>query len=283
MQKAVKTLSDAEIRKIHQEMIKTTGEKRTSIRNQIVENYLPLVMREVKNYLQRSNNTFRRATPEDLFQAGSIGLMQAIERYNPRPNSTFFAFAQRYIQTSIQTEANQTRGQIRIPRITFTRINQKITEIEKRLQQLNPQSEEHRQLSELKEKLTLKRKNLSELNNGTSLENLETNQEPLKKIAQREKNIREKLDHEKQLETAKSHLRAQLDRVKTISEKQKEILLLRLFGAPEFGEILSLRDAGKKVGITGEGVRRIEERTLHVLEKIDPQLVKRLRTILSKK
>ena len=93
---------------------KTAGQEveYQQIRNRLVEKHLGLVRKVVKkDYYQGEESGM---TEEDLIQEGSIGLMKAIDRFNPT-RGKFSTYAWIWIRQSISRALeNQARG-IRIP------------------------------------------------------------------------------------------------------------------------------------------------------------------------
>lgn len=81
------------------------------IRNQLVNLNIGLVRREAYHWLQRSNETF-----DDLMQVGSLGLIRAIERFDPVKGYAFSSFAIPYIRGEIQHYLRDRGSSMRIPR-----------------------------------------------------------------------------------------------------------------------------------------------------------------------
>jgi RNA polymerase sigma-B factor len=81
------------------------------LRNQLVNLNIGLVRREAYHWLQRSTESF-----DDLMQVGSLGLIRAIERFNPDKGYAFSSFATPYIRGEIQHYLRDKGCSMRIPR-----------------------------------------------------------------------------------------------------------------------------------------------------------------------
>ncbi|BAQ60968.1 cyanobacterial SigF-related sigma factor [Geminocystis sp. NIES-3708] len=81
------------------------------IRNQILELNLGLVRKEVCHWINQCQENY-----DDLLQVGCIGLIRAIERFNPEKGFAFSSFAIPYIKGEIQHYLRDKGDSIRIPR-----------------------------------------------------------------------------------------------------------------------------------------------------------------------
>lgn len=85
--------------------------KSLEIRNQILQLNMGLVRQEVCRWLNQC-----RESHEDLLQVGCIGLLRAIERFDPERGFAFSTFAVPYIRGEIQHYLRDKGYAIRIPR-----------------------------------------------------------------------------------------------------------------------------------------------------------------------
>src|SRR5438552_4321027 len=80
---------------------KTVPHKRWKLspqeRSSLVQNYLPLVKKIARGLARRSSDPV-----EDLIQVGSIGLLEAIDRYETGHNTEFKTYAVHYITGHIR-------------------------------------------------------------------------------------------------------------------------------------------------------------------------------------
>lgn len=86
-------------------------EKSFRLRNRIVELNFGLVRKEAYRWLDRCNENF-----DDLVQVGSLGLIRAIERFEPARGHAFSSFAIPYIRGEIQHYLRDRSSSVRIPR-----------------------------------------------------------------------------------------------------------------------------------------------------------------------
>jgi RNA polymerase sigma-B factor len=82
----------------------------TRARERLVELYMPLVEALARRHGRRG------AEHDDLVQAGSIGLLNAIERYDPKRGEEFVAFAVPTVEGEIKRHIRDRTGAVRFPR-----------------------------------------------------------------------------------------------------------------------------------------------------------------------
>lgn len=81
------------------------------LRNRLVQMNIGLVRREAHRWLHNSGETF-----DDLMQVGSMGLINAIERFDLQKGFAFSSFAIPYIRGEIQHYLRDKSATVRIPR-----------------------------------------------------------------------------------------------------------------------------------------------------------------------
>ncbi|MEO0947334.1 MAG: RNA polymerase sigma factor SigF [Cyanobacteria bacterium J06641_5] len=82
-----------------------------ALRNRVVELNWGLVRKEAHRWSGQCNESF-----DDLVQVGSIGLIRAIERFEPSRGNAFSSFAIPYIRGEIQHYLRDKSSTVRIPR-----------------------------------------------------------------------------------------------------------------------------------------------------------------------
>ncbi|MDS3862188.1 RNA polymerase sigma factor SigF [Thermosynechococcaceae cyanobacterium BACA0444] len=80
-------------------------------RNSLVQLNMGLVRKEAHRWVHYSQETF-----EDLVQVGTLGLIRAVERFDPNHGSAFSTFAMVYIRGEIQHYLRDKSAHIRVPR-----------------------------------------------------------------------------------------------------------------------------------------------------------------------
>jgi RNA polymerase sigma-B factor len=83
----------------------------TAKRNQLVQMNLGLVRKESHRWVGQTTEGF-----DDLLQVGCIGLIRAIERFDPTKGHAFSSFAVPYIRGEIQHYLRDKSPQVKIPR-----------------------------------------------------------------------------------------------------------------------------------------------------------------------
>ncbi len=91
----------------------------TKLRNQLVNLNIGLVRREAYHWTNQCQESF-----EDLMQVGSIGLINAIERFDVTKGNAFSSFAVPYIKGEIQHYLRDKSPTVRMPRAWLTTYNQ---------------------------------------------------------------------------------------------------------------------------------------------------------------
>jgi RNA polymerase sigma-B factor len=86
-----------------------------AIRNQIIKINLGLVRKEAHYWGNQCHETF-----EDLVQIGCIGLLRAVERFDPDKGNAFSSFAIPYIRGEIQHYLRDKSSPVKIPRQWLT-------------------------------------------------------------------------------------------------------------------------------------------------------------------
>jgi RNA polymerase sigma-B factor len=81
------------------------------IRNQIMELNLGLVRKQALHWVNKCSENY-----DDLLQIGYLGLIRAIERFDPKKGNAFSSFATPYIRGEIQHYLRDKGDSIRIPR-----------------------------------------------------------------------------------------------------------------------------------------------------------------------
>jgi RNA polymerase sigma-B factor len=91
----------------------------TKLRNQLVNLNIGLVRREAYHWKNQCQESF-----EDLMQVGSIGLINAIERFDVSKGNAFSSFAVPYIKGEIQHYLRDKSPTVRMPRAWLATYNQ---------------------------------------------------------------------------------------------------------------------------------------------------------------
>ncbi len=226
------------------------------LRNEIVEDNLRLVVKYASDCARDWHCPI-----EDLIQEGSLGLIRAVDDYDPERNYAFSTLAMTYIKNAIFQYLGRYGKTIRIPPSLSSRLRQ----IEKAKEELVQRL--HREPKD--EEICLA------LGDGTSVDDLQRyrlySASVLSLDAKSEDDDGTKVletrfadpdsdPHETALD--KDRYEAVLKALSELDEKDREILLLRNQEKP-----VTLSEIGRKLGISPEAVRQRESRAMARLKE----------------
>lgn len=206
----------------------------------------------------------------DLIQEGNIGLITVIEKFEWRRGFRFSTYAAYYIRQEIQAAIHRSGNMIRIP-VRKSRLLSKINEVYARTMEKEGHEPSISDLSiELGEPCD-KIESVMELRHFFSSMDAEISDDGL--------TISESIADESQInivdeihgEELSFQVRESLD---YLTEREREVIELRFGMNDRDDDCLSLRQASKIIGLSQEGVRRVEHRALEKLRR--PAIAQRL-------
>ena len=222
----------------------------------MIESNLRLVVKLAGNYV------YRGLPFSDLIEEGNLGLIRAVEKFEPERGFRFSTYATWWIRQAIERALmNQTRT-IRLP-VHITKALYKVIKIRNQLmqkQENDPTAEEIAQHCDIEaamiEKLLKYNEKVISLDNTFSEDN--------------EKHIFDTVADENQLSpeqtvSANQYTCFLKDIMDNLSEKQRAVIIRR-FGFEGF-EPGTLEEVGKDIGLTRERVRQIQVEALASLRE----------------
>ena len=231
-------------------------------RNTLIEHNIRFVAKIARTYKNAS-----KIPLEDLISEGTLGLISAIDKFDYKKGYRFTTFAAFGILQAIITALRKQSNLIRLPQ----RKCKVVGEVAKLRQMLTSKYGHQPSVAELAElvgetpeELTCLLQaceepisvNADEDNENTFFENLA------------DKNAPSVIDS-----CQKEAKRQLIDKVlKNVLDPREEKLIRLRFGLNERGDEVSLREAGKAIGVSQEGARRMENRVLTRLNKAAYQL-----------
>lgn len=225
-------------------------------RQRLVESNLRFVVKVAKNYMNQGFPLL------DLIQEGNVGLMEAIERYDPDRGFRLTTYAAWWIRLSIQRALEQKARVVSMP----------INKIEK-LRKIKSFSHDF-------VNRTGNEPTVADISHGTGLDkkviNLLLKNEtrvfsfdspPNDDSVPMERVYASQVAPDPTEDVQREQLHEEVeDAMSVLSAKEKDVICRR-FGLNGYEHGASLRQVGRSIGMSAEGVRRIEEQALNKLRR----------------
>jgi RNA polymerase primary sigma factor len=225
-------------------------------REQFIKANLRLVVSVAKNYLNKGLSFL------DLIEEGNLGLLRAVQRFDPRKKCRFSTYATWWIRQAIRRALVNTAKTVRVPSY-MVEIIAKWKTIQNEFTQKHGRKPDMHEIAEAMdlgtESLEILKRAINASDNFSRPVSLDvmwpTNEvADLKESSSPDKSVLNQMDSER-IETL----------LRSINEREAAVLRLR-YGLYD-GQPMTLGDIGKRLRITRERVRQIEKIALRKLNK----------------
>jgi len=226
-------------------------------RDRIIRSNLRLVINIAKRYSHLGIPLM------DLIEEGNIGLMRAVDKFNPRKGFRFSTYAAWWIKQNITRAITEQQKMIRIP----VYMNELLHKWKKTQEELSHKLKRVPTNEEIAKKMGIPKEKIEEITSWLSSTTLSL-EEPVGD--DEESQVKDLVENQKVESPDKDISRLiEKERIDNLLEKmssrEKEILDMR-FGITD-GRTHTLAEIAKKFGISRERVRQIEEQALKKLRK----------------
>src|SRR3984893_18122810 len=238
------------------DLARKIGEGSTEARDQMVRANLRLVVNVARGY------TGKGLALQDLIEEGNLGLLRAVEGFDPSMNTRFSTYASYWIKQSIKRALVNTAKTIRIPAYMvelLAKWRRATAKLQEELGRAPTQEEVARSLNLPKKKLSIIKKDIRVYNSAPQSDQAEAGWSLDEMLMD---------GHTKPPDTEMSEaddLHQVLDMLDKMDKREATVLRMR-FGLDD-EEPKTLKEIGERLGLTRERVRQIESEALSKLSE----------------
>lgn len=237
------------------ELVKRFQQGDIEARRRLIESNLRFVIKMALNFRNQG------LALADLIQDGNLGLIEALEKFDPSKNCRLITYASWWIRLYMQRAVEQKARQINLP-INKMEILRKVRSFEESYIKKHGQKPSAVEVADSLELDVEKIEELDEYNPSFhTIHSIDEDHPGLERVLVDEKN-EDPRDRMWRTE-AENRLNAAM---RILNDREREVLSHR-YSLYEGGKKLSLRKVGQRMGLSAEGVRRIEEQAMNKLRR----------------
>jgi len=206
------------------------------------------------------DNQYRGLDLEDLISEGNIGLIKAIERFDPNQGNKLSTYASWWIRQQIQLAITEQAKTIRMP----PHAADKLRKIKKIVNELTSVLGRNPTIEEIAEETSLSEKKVEEIlgwgNNLVSLDHQESEESsPMETFL--DSGVENPLD-----ELLRKSDAQWVSNLMSVLEPREKEIIVRRYGIGK-QERLTLEEIGEEFGVTRERIRQLEQRAMRKLRR----------------
>lgn len=227
-------------------------------RKKMIRSNLRLVINIAKKYIHLGIPLL------DLIEEGNLGLMKAVDKFNPRRGFRFSTYGAWWIRQGIIRAIAQQGKMVRLP----VYVNELLTKWKKTKEQLTQKLRRQPNDEEIAKRLHIPREKIEEINLwlSTKTSSLEA------PIGEEEENQIQDLVENENVVSPDAAVEAVFDKervdnlLEKMTERERQVLDMR-FGLMT-GKTHTLAEVAKKLGVSRERIRQIEEEAIKKLRHV---------------
>ncbi|MGH2331181.1 sigma-70 family RNA polymerase sigma factor [Thermoanaerobacter mathranii] len=227
-------------------------------RQRLIECNLKLVISIAKKYASSPEQLM------DLIQEGNIGLLKAVERFDPSKGVRFSTYAVWWIRQTISRAVQNSSKTVRLP----VHVEEKITKLYKTRERLSQELGYDPNIEEIATEMGIQPEKAEELYSLSGFQvslDMPVDDDETTLLGDLVSHPRPEDPEEKlERENLKELLKKALDR---LPEREREVLTIRFNLNDEYDYKPSLRETAEKFNLSRERIRQLEKRALNRLRR----------------